>query len=76
MSRPYPRPTPLRVIAAAAVPAALIGAETLVTKHPYVEAAGAFGFYAAFGFGAAVALVLVAWALRLAFGRPEGFHDD
>jgi hypothetical protein len=54
----------------------LLGLEPFVHKHPYFAWEEWFGFYALFGFGACVALALIAkYFLRPLVKRDEGYYD-
>ena len=54
----------------------LLAAELLVHRHEEFRWAGWFGFYAAYGFFACVALVLAAKEiLRRLVKRPEDYYD-
>jgi hypothetical protein len=59
-----------------AVGAVLLLADLLVHRHEEFSWAGWFGFYAAYGFFACVALVLAAKeVLRRLVKRPEDYYD-
>ena len=55
---------------------ALIAIDLAVDKHEEFGFAGWFGFYAVYGFGGIVALVLAAKALRRAVMRAEDYYDE
>jgi len=55
--------------------AALLVIELFVPKHPHFAFESWFGFHAAFGFAACVALVFVARGLRALVMRREDCHD-
>ena len=44
--------------------------------HPHFWLDGTFGFAAWFGFGACVALVIVAKTLAIFLKRPDTYYDD
>ncbi len=54
---------------------ALVLADLVVHRHDAVWFAAWFGFYAAYGFFACVALVLTAKAMRRVLKRPEDYYD-
>jgi len=58
-----------------AVGLALVVADLVVQRHDAVGFAEWFGFYAAYGFFACVALVLTAKAMRRVLKRPEDYYD-
>ena len=53
----------------------LAAADLLVHRHAEAGFDGLFGYYAAYGFVACVALVLAAKLLRRAVMRPEDYYD-
>jgi hypothetical protein len=53
----------------------LVAADVFVPKHGGFLLEHAFGFYGWFGFGACVALVLIAKQLRRVLMRPEDYYD-
>jgi hypothetical protein len=53
----------------------LVIADLIVHRHDAVAFAQWFGFYAAYGFFACVALVLTAKAMRRVLKRPEDYYD-
>ena len=54
----------------------LLGLEPFVHKHPYFAWENWFGFYAIYGFGACVLLVLAAkYLLRPFVKREEDYYD-
>lgn len=59
----------------AVLSALLVGAGTLVEKHPYFEIEHLVGFHGIVGAGAAAAAVAVALALRPLIRRPEDYYD-
>lgn len=56
----------------------LIGADLIVHRHDYFDAAERFGFYGVFGFAAFALVVLSGWPLRRLLGRRETYYggDD
>jgi len=58
-----------------AVGLALALGDLVVHRHDAIGFAEWFGFYAAYGFVACVALVLTAKALRRVLKRPEDYYD-
>lgn len=52
-----------------------IVADLFYEKHGVFAFEHWFGFHAAFGFAACVALILLAKQLRKLVGRPEGYYD-
>jgi phosphatidylserine synthase len=58
-----------------AVCAALFLADAFYHKHSHFEAENFFGFYAIFGFGVCVALVLAAKGMRVFLMRSEDYYD-
>ncbi len=50
-------------------------AELGIDKHAHFAFENLFGFYAAFGFGAYVVIVLAAKGLRRLIRRPEQYYD-
>lgn len=58
-----------------AVGAVLVLADLVLHRHDAVGFAGWFGFYAAYGFFACVALVLAAKGMRRVLKRPEDYYD-
>jgi len=66
-----------RVITALyAVCALSLLADFVVDRHAYHPAENLFGFYCFYGFGACVALVLIAKEMRKAVMRDEDYYDD
>lgn len=53
----------------------LLAIDVFVPKHGPFAIEHNFGFYAIFGFGAYVALVVAAEALRAVVMRPEDYYD-
>jgi len=51
-------------------------AEFAVHRHVQHPWEAVFGFYSLYGFGACVALVLIAKEMRKALMRREGYYDD
>ncbi|MGH2378265.1 MAG: hypothetical protein ACRDGT_07285 [Candidatus Limnocylindria bacterium] len=72
------RPGTIRVLrfAAAVALALVILAELLVERHPYFDADSPFGFYAWFGFGACVAMVLLARLVGRLLKRADDYYGD
>ncbi len=60
----------------AAIGLALFATDALYHKHVHFQAESVFGFYALFGFGAFVAIVLAGKYLRKILMRPEDYYDD
>lgn len=50
--------------------------DLFLEKHEDVSFAASLGFYAIYGFGACVALVLTAKALRRILMRPEDYYGN
>ncbi|HEX5757546.1 MAG TPA: hypothetical protein VFY12_14505 [Arenimonas sp.] len=55
--------------------AALLAADLLYEKHVHFAFEAWFGFFALFGFGAYVFIVLSAKALRRLIRRPEDYYE-
>jgi hypothetical protein len=55
--------------------ALVVAFDVFVPKHGPFAIEHLFGFYAFYGLGACVALVLIAKALRKALMRPEDYYD-
>ena len=53
----------------------LLGAETLVHRHPHFQAEGSFAFFALLGAGAVIALALLARLLGSLLRRGEDYYD-
>ncbi|MCF8150589.1 MAG: hypothetical protein K9K30_04240 [Burkholderiaceae bacterium] len=53
----------------------LVGIDLFLHRHEDFEFATLFGFHAAYGFFACVALVLAAKQLRKLIMRPEDYYD-
>lgn len=72
------RPTTIRTLwaGAAVVLAAVVAVDLVVDHHPHFGIEGTIGFSAWFGFGACVALVLVAKAVGALLKRPDTYYDD
>ncbi|MFO7803545.1 MAG: hypothetical protein R6V55_14750 [Desulfovermiculus sp.] len=56
--------------------AILLLAEFFIHPHPPFEWAGAFGFFAGYGFVACIVLLFVARLVRLVVMRKEDYYDD
>jgi len=56
--------------------AVAFGAEFLIHRHVDHPWEGLFGFYAIYGFGACLVLVIVSKILRLLVMRREDYYDD
>ena len=56
--------------------ALLLAGGVVFPVHPHFELDGVFGFAAWFGFGACVALVVVAKSLSVFLKRPDTYYDD
>ena len=54
----------------------LVAADLVIHRHEELGFAAWFGFYAAYGFGACVTLVVTAKALRRVLMRPENYYDE
>lgn len=65
----------VRIVSAVAL-ALVVLAELVVERHPYFEVDGPFGFYAWFGFGACVAMVLVARLIGRILKRADDYYRD
>ena len=50
-------------------------AELAVELHPHFEVEGLFGFHAAYGFLACLAMILVAKGLGLLLKRPDDYYE-
>lgn len=72
------RPTTIRRlwIGAGVVLTLLVALDLVIDHHPHFGIDGTLGFSAWFGFGACVALVLVAKALAVWLKRPDTYYDD
>ena len=77
-ARPGARPGNARklVLGLAVLALVLLAVDILVPRHGPFAMERWFGFYALFGFGAAVGLVLIARAWRLAVMRREHYYDQ
>ena len=51
-------------------------ADLLVARHPHFPVEGVFGFYAWYGFGTCVAMVLLAKALGWFLKRKDTYYVD
>jgi hypothetical protein len=56
--------------------ALLLAADLVIHRHALHSWEPLWGFYAWYGFGACVALVLLAKQLRRAVRRPENYYDN
>lgn len=56
--------------------ALLLASDLLIDAHPRFAIEGAFAFFAWFGFGACVAMVLFARALGALIKRDDAYYDD
>lgn len=56
--------------------AVLVLLDLVVPQHPHFRIDGLFGFGAWYGFGACVALVLLAKMLGLLLKRPDTYYDE
>lgn len=63
-------------MASAAALALVVLAELVVERHPYFEVDRLFGFYAWFGLGACVAMVLVARLIGRILKRRDDYYGD
>ena len=63
-------------IAFAMVLAATVAAETTGNLHGHFGVDASLGFSAWFGFGACVAMILLAKLLGLFLKRPDGYYDN
>ncbi|KPK70797.1 MAG: hypothetical protein AMJ84_07335 [Acidithiobacillales bacterium SM23_46] len=63
-------------IAFATVLAATVAAETIGDLHGHFGVDASPGFSAWFGFGACVAMILLAKLLGLILKRPDGYYDN
>ena len=59
-----------------AVLALTVLAEAFVSRHPAFAIDGWFGFHAAYGFVACVAMILVAKALGVLVKRPDSYYAE
>lgn len=55
--------------------AGLVGAESLVHRHPHFELAEIHGFFPLLGVGATAVLILIARLVRVLFRREEDYYD-
>jgi uncharacterized membrane protein YhdT len=62
--------------AAGVLLAVLVLLDFVVPPHGHFRVDGTFGFYAWFGFGSAVALIVFAKLFGIVVKRPEGYYDD
>ncbi len=60
----------------AVILATTLAAGALISIKGYFEADGYFGFFAAYGFGACVVMVVVAEALGIFLKRPDSYYDN
>jgi hypothetical protein len=58
-----------------AVLALTVAAEAAVTLHPHFEVDAYFGFHAAYGLLACLAMILAAKALGLLLKRPDDYYE-
>jgi hypothetical protein len=58
-----------------AVLALTVLGELAVTLHPHFEVEGLFGFHAAYGFIACLAMIVVAKALGALLKRPDDYYE-
>jgi hypothetical protein len=58
-----------------AVLALTVLAELAVTLHPHFDVEGLFGFHAAYGFIACLAMIVVAKALGALLKRPDDYYE-
>ncbi|HUH16624.1 MAG TPA: hypothetical protein VMM85_01620 [Methylomirabilota bacterium] len=63
-------------IASAVALALVVLAELVVERHPHFEIDRPFGFYAWFGFGACVAMVLLARLIGRILKRADDYYRD
>ena len=72
----FVRPTTIRRlwVAFALILVSTVLAEVLVERHPMSALDAVFGFAAWFGFGACVALVVLARLIGVALKRPDDFY--
>lgn len=70
-----PRTIRLLWIVSIVVLALLVLADAVVVHHPYFGVDGWFGFHAAYGFIACVALVVVSKAIGFILKRPDDYYD-
>ncbi len=59
-----------------AVLALTVLADLFFVTHPHFVVDGVFGFFAAFGFFACLAMVLFAKFLGVFLKRPDSYYDD
>ena len=71
----HPRNVTHLVYALYAACATLLLAELGIDKHAHFAFENLFGFYAAFGFGAYVVIVVAAKGLRHLIRRPEDYYE-
>lgn len=55
---------------------ALLAVDLFYPRHTDFAFEGFFGFYSLYGFGACVALVLIAKELRKVLSRPEDYYGE
>lgn len=63
-------------IASAVALALVVLAELVVERHPYFGIDEPFGFYAWFGFGACVAMVLIARLIGRILKRADDYYGE
>lgn len=51
-------------------------ADVVVARHPHFAVEGAFGFYAWYGFGTCVAMVLLSKVAGWLLKRKDTYYDD
>ena len=51
-------------------------ADAVVARHPHFAVEGAFGFYAWYGFGTCVVMVVLAKAAGWVLKRKDTYYDD
>jgi len=72
------RPKTIKVlwVAFAIILALTVAAGALIPIKGHFEVDGYFGFFAAYGFGTCVVMVVVAKVLGIFLKRPDSYYDD
>lgn len=56
--------------------AVLVLLDAVIEHHSYFDVDGTFGFYAWFGFGTSVAMIVFSKVLGIFVKRPDTYYDD
>lgn len=71
-----PRTIKILWVVFAVILALTFAAGALIPIKGYFEVDGYFGFFAVYGFGTCVIMVVVAKALGIFLKRPDSYYDD